>query len=98
MNKFKILIASVLIPCIIILLVQSMKSDEADIDRYITGKGGTIISIDNRYINIGPFWVKGKGQSIYKIEYMDKDTRTVREAWMRTGVFNDDWVWDYKEN
>lgn len=71
------------------------KGNKSNINKMISSKGGTITSIDARLMHIGPFYVRGKGQSIYKVDYKDKDGNK-QEAWVRTGII-DDWIWDYKE-
>ena len=66
------------------------KSYENSIKSKVEGFGGTLISIERMMFNNGPFFIKGKGKSIYRFEY--RIGNETKEGWVRFGsLFRPDW-------
>lgn len=85
----RILIAVVVVGLLAFACVVAIYSANRTIIKdHVAARGGEVVSIDEHVWTLGPFWVKNKGQRIYKATL--KDGRVV---WMRTGVFGPDWIW-----
>lgn len=64
-------------------LVQGcvVEKDRRDINSWVTSKGDSIVSIEQKYWSIGPYWVS-KNRRIYQVFTSDK-----HEYWFRMGNF-----------
>jgi hypothetical protein len=65
-------------------------SHESSIKSQVEALGGTVISIERTMFNNGPFFLKGKGRTIYRFEY--NTGGEIKEGWVRFGgLFGADW-------
>lgn len=63
------------------ILQNSYHKDK--INEYIDSIGGTVINIERRTFRTGPFFMVGKGRTVYRIEYtIDGETK---EGWVKFG-------------
>jgi hypothetical protein len=59
------------------------KSHQRKITEKIHSIGGVVINIERKAFSGGPFFMVGKGRTVYRIEYR-KDNE-VREGWVKFG-------------
>ena len=72
-----------------IFFVQS-EIHKNSINNQVESIGGVVICIERTMFNNGPFYIKGKGRSIYKFTYNIGDE--TEEGWVRFGnLFGPDW-------
>ena len=73
----------------LMFLIQS-GSHENSIKSQVESLGGTVLTMERTMFNNGPFYIKGKGRSIYKFTYsIGNETK---EGWVRFGsLFGPDW-------
>lgn len=65
-------------------------SHENSIKDKVESLGGAVISIERTMFDNGPFFIKGKGRSIYRFEY--RIDNEIKEGWVRFGgLFGPDW-------
>lgn len=84
-----IIIALFLIFAIVITFIQKAGYEE-DIKSKVEALGGIVISIERTMFDNGPFFIKGKGRSIYRFQYKIGDE--TKEGWVRFGsLFGPDW-------
>lgn len=95
-TKYNIILFIIFLSIAILIALWDNNSNESNINEKIIEMGGKVESIDSVLFDLGPFYFKGNGQSVYKIIYRDKNGNK-QEAWMRTEFINDEWVWDYKK-
>lgn len=69
-------------------------SDKTKIEKTVKQKGGELLSTEQRFVRIGPFFYKDKSQRVYEFKY--RINGETKEGWMRTGFINDDYVFDEK--
>lgn len=84
-----IIIILIVVFAVAAFFIQS-QSHESSIKSKVESLGGTISSIERTMFNNGPFFIKGKGKSIYRFEYnIGNETK---EGWVRFGsLFGPDW-------
>lgn len=91
----KRVVFSITIICIIIgLHFYLNKSDKTNIENKVKKEGGKLLSSEQAFVRMGPFYYKNKDQRIYTFKY--KENGKIKEGWMRTGVFFDDYVFEDK--
>lgn len=84
-----IIVVSVITIAIIIYFIQG-ESHKNSINTKVEELGGKVVSIERTVFNNGPFFIKGKGKSIYKFEYIMEGER--KEGWVTFGsLFGPDW-------
>lgn len=63
---------------------------EDKINTEIRSMGGEVIAIEEKIFGMGPFWTKGKGEIVYRVEY--KVGEEYREGWVKFGsLFGPKW-------
>lgn len=94
-SVFKIIVLYTL-PILIIFSIFTYitHSDKTKIEKTAKQKGGELLSTEQRFVRIGPFFYKDKSQRVYEFTY--RINGETKEGWMRTGVFNDDYIFDEK--
>jgi hypothetical protein len=66
------------------------KSHQRKITEQIHSIGGEVINTERKTFSRGPFFMVGKGRTVYRIEYRKDDE--VREGWVKFGdLFGPDW-------
>lgn len=68
------------------------KSRREKIEEEINFIGGNVINIERRnlFTGRGPFFIEGKGETVYKIEYVVDGV--LKEGWVKfAGLFGVDW-------
>lgn len=93
MSPAAIIIVVVVVALLFFVAVQIDNGYRKEIKEYVAARGGEVVYIEERLIDLGPFWYKGKHQHVYKA--ILKDGRTL---WMRTDVFGYEWIWDGQDN
>jgi hypothetical protein len=72
-----------------IYFVQS-EGHEKKIYQQVRNMGGQVIRIERKTFSTGPFFLVGKGRTVYRIEYKIGDS--IREGWVKFGdLFGPDW-------
>jgi hypothetical protein len=72
------------------IAVLQGQSHERKITEHIESMGGRVISFEKKLFSTGPFFVVGKGRTVYRIEYSVGDE--VREGWVKFGgLLGPDW-------
>jgi hypothetical protein len=70
--------------------ILQYKSHKRKITEQIHSIGGEVIDIERKAFSGGPFFMVGKGRTVYRIEYR-KDNK-VREGWVKFGgLFGAEW-------
>lgn len=74
----------------ILIAVLQRTSHQRRITDKIHSIGGEVISIERKAISGGPFFIIGKGRTVYRIEYR-KGAET-KEGWVKFGdLFGPEW-------
>jgi hypothetical protein len=74
---------------IVMFFIKSSRYEES-IKNQVQVLGGKVISIEKTMFNNGPFFIKGKGKSIYRFQYTIGNE--IKEGWVRFGsLFGPDW-------
>lgn len=58
--------------------------DEREIREWASANGYTVISLDEKFLDYGPFWYKGKHQRMYRAELEDRNGQR-RISYFRKG-------------
>jgi hypothetical protein len=86
----EIVIIVIFIAFAISISVLQHKSHQRKITEQIHSIGGVVINIERKAFSGGPFFMVGKGRTVYRIEYR-KDNK-VREGWVKFGgLFGAEW-------
>lgn len=84
-----IIVILIIAAALAIYFIQG-KSHEKSINTQVESLGGEVLSIERTILDNGPFFIRGKGRSIYRFEYTINTER--KEGWVRFGsLFGPDW-------
>lgn len=84
-----IIVILIIAAALAIYFIQG-KSYEKSINSQVESLGGQVISIERTIVDNGPFFIRGKGNSIYRFEYTIDDER--KEGWVRfVSLLGPDW-------
>lgn len=77
-----IIVIAIIAIALVIYFIQG-KRYEKSINTKVEELGGKIISIERTVVNNGPFFIRGKGMSIYRFEYIIDNEE--KEGWAKFG-------------
>ena len=84
----------ILIPVVIafslIMYAAQSDADQTDIRRWARENRFEIDSVEKPWFDNGPFWFRGKGRRMYRIQVRDENGAS-RTVYMRAGTFNRDY-------
>lgn len=86
----KIAIVILVITVLIFVFIAVDNSSRADIKAWAATQGYSVVSIDETVFDAGPYWIKSKGQRIYRCVLLDESGHR-RLMYMRTGLFENDY-------
>ncbi|WP_055668708.1 hypothetical protein [Desnuesiella massiliensis] len=86
--EFLLIIAFIVF--IVVMLIVQGERHERKIREQISSIGGEVISIERKTFSTGPFFLVGKGRTVYRIEY--RRGNEIKEGWVKFGdLFGPDW-------
>lgn len=76
----------IVIFCLAIVIMEG-QSQEKEMRTYFEEKGEVVLDIDQKTFDSGPFFMKGKGVEVYKVELEDGNT-----CWVKFGFTSTEYI------